>query len=193
MLEGKKTILFPIAKTDFDLFAKLHKEDNNHYMGRFCLDKLNEEEAKQYLLSLFFGRQMVVWVVHTKEGKASKKAGFIYLSDLTDSSASINGIMDPKFAEGLLKRLKKQGSYTYTEDAFLTIIKFCFEDLGFERIEADMLGKNRLASKLMEKMNFKREAKLRHAIKLDDKFEDILIYAMLKGEFKNGKVQPSKN
>lgn len=197
ILEGKKTILFPIDlrnKNDLEYFKKIHQDDKNHYFGRFSLHGMSDDEAEAYLTNLFIARQINVWIAYPKDkGKKADRSGFVYLSDMSEHCASLNGGMDPNLAKGLIDRLKSKESNTYTEDAFHSVLEYCFNELGFERIETDMLSKNKLAQKLVEKVGFKQEGRLRHAFPFNGGFEDVLIYSVLRGEFNNGKIQRAKD
>ena len=109
---GQRVILFSLEPTDLDHFIKTHQEDKNGFLGRFSLGQMSYDEAKKYILALLVTSEIMPFTVITKEGKASRKAGYVYITDLDVHSCSISGIMCPEFAKGLTKKLKKK-AYPY--------------------------------------------------------------------------------
>ena len=75
ILYGKKTIGFPFTAVDLEHFVKLHMEDKQAYMGRFCLKNMTEEQAKEYVLRMIFTDVIHIWTIYTKNGKSSQRAG----------------------------------------------------------------------------------------------------------------------
>lgn len=184
ILEGKKTILFPFEMTDFDFFFKVYSQTEKHKLGE--LRKLGDEKKiKLFLMNAMANGLLVAWVAYTKEGKASKKGGVIYIFDITQHSCSVHGIIDKDLLKGLATRLKSKKKLTYTEDALRTVVKFCFGEFNRERVDTNIPVDNRLAIKLAEKVGFKKEGVLRKYAKIGDKTLDVAIYSMLKGEYKD--------
>lgn len=183
IIYGKKTISFPLEMIDLKKFVEVHRNDKSGYMCRYCLKYMTEQEGYNYILALLQTRQIYVWTVMTKEHKP-RFCGFIYLSDVTDYSASISGIMDSQFARGITKEIKKD-TYTYSQDSVMSLAKFCFEVLGFNRLEMDVVEDNRRGIALAQKCGFHREGCMRQALKLDEKFKNVVFLSMLKEEFRN--------
>ena len=182
---GKRVILFPMVPSDLSNFIKLHREDRNGFMGRFSLRNMTEDEAIRYVFALLTTAQILAFAVITKEGKASRRGGYVYLSDLTKYSASVSGILDKEFARGLPKQLRL-GKRTYSQDALHTVLKFCFETLNLERVEADILENNRIIKPLLQSEGFRKEGILRNALLTDDGLKNIVIFSLLKKEWENG-------
>lgn len=67
-------------------------------------------------------------------------------------------------------------------EALEAVIKFGFEHLQLERIEALIEPANTSSQKLVEKTSFMREGLLRHYEYTCGKFDDLLIYSILKGD-----------
>ena len=185
VLVGKKVVLFPLERVDFRHFVKLHREDKYGYMCRFSLADMAEEEAVRYVAALLATGDVIPWTVMTKEGRAARKAGYIYLTDLDSYSATIAGIMDKEFVKGLVKQIRR-GKYTFSQDAFHTLLKFCFEELELERVMADVVNRNRTAVNLVVREGFKKEGLLRNYIKLNGSLYDVAVFGLLRGEWQNG-------
>jgi hypothetical protein len=183
VIYGKKVILFDFLATDLDHFVKLHRDDKKGYLQHMCLKKMTEDEAKDYVKALIISGQIKIYSVFTKEGKASKRIGFIYLGEKSSFSCSTSGIMDMDIAKGLLKQIRK-GKYTWAEDSYQTLIKHCFNGMGMQRLTTTVLSNNRRSIKLTEKVGFVKEGRLRKAFKMDDKYYDIIQYGLLKEDLK---------
>ena len=182
VLTGRKTMLFPFSVNDLPLFLKLHREDKKGYLGQFCLKYMNALEALNYVNALFQLNKIHVWTVYTKEVK-SRVVGFVYVSDLEKFKCSISGVMDGEFARGLGREIRRD-KYTYTEDAFRTLISHIFT-CTMIRIEANVQETNRLSLALCKKVGFVTEGCRRKAMELDGQFLNVIYMSILKEEHTN--------
>ena len=73
----------------------------------------------------------------------------------------------------------------YCTEAANAVVKYGFETLGLNRIVATHMTRNPRSGKVMQKIGMKHEGHLRQAWKRWDKFEDVEMYAVLRGEFDN--------
>lgn len=188
VLYGKKCVLFDFTPVDLPQFVKLHREDDKGYMMNLSLSKMSDTEATQYITMMLLTKQIKIWSCYTKERNA-KCLGFIYLTDMTSFSCMVSGIMDKEVAKGLLKQIR-HNKYTYAEDCLHTMVKACFNGMGYNRVETKALAKNRKSLALSKKVGFVQEGTARGAFKMDDEFYDIILLSLLKKEWKeeeNGK------
>lgn len=185
ILYGKKTISFPIIYDDLGHLVSLLHEDKMGYMGKFCLKNMTIEQATEYAHRMIMSNEIVVWSVFTKEGKASRRGGYIYLTDITPFSCEVGGIMDINFAKGLTKHLRSD-KYTYAEDAFRALLKHAFEVGNMERCQSVILEFNRRSIALDYKIGFKREGIMRKAFEFEGKLINLHIFSLLKEEFCHG-------
>lgn len=185
---GKRVVLFNLEPPDLEHFVRIHREDKNGYLQRYCLKEMTQDEATKYVLALLSTNQVRVFTVLTKEGKKSRKAGYIYITDLSTRSCSLTGILDREFTTGLAKQLRK-GKNTFSQDALHCILGYCFLKLGLDRVESDVMENNRLAMALLKKEGFKKEGILRRYAYINGQSHDVAIFSMLKEEFRNGQVE----
>lgn len=183
ILYGKKTISFPFIFQDLKHLITLLREDKFGYMGKFCLKKMTEQQAANYIHSMIVNGEICIWSVFTKEGKASRKAGYAYLTDITPFSCEVGGIMDMQFAKGLTKHLRAD-KYTFAEDAFRAMLKYCFEKANMERCQSVILEFNRRSMALDYKIGFKKEGILRKSFELEGALVNLHVFSLLKEEFK---------
>lgn len=183
---GRKVVLFPFEITDLNHFVELHRKDRNGFLQRFCLKNLGDEEARSYTVGVLSSGQISVFTVMTKEGKASRIAGYIYISGLTPNSCEISGVMDKQFSKGL-GRLVRKDKYTYSEDAFRTLISYLFETINtMNRIQVEIVESNKLSLALVNKVGFTKEGVFRDYLYVDDRKENVVILSLLRKEFQHG-------
>ncbi len=63
------------------------------------------------------------------------------------------------------------------------MIKFGFETMNFHSIEALIDPNNVASEKLLQKLNFKKEAHFKENFFYNDQFSDTIIYSILKTKF----------
>lgn len=181
---GKKVVLFEIQPLDIPSFAEVHREDKHGYMQSMNLSKMTQEEAEKYVLMLLTSLQMIAFVVMTKEGKASRKVGYVYLNNLSIYGCSVSGIMLKEFAIGLGRQVRR-GKYTYSEDSLITLIDWLYKNFSsLDRIQADVVAENKLSLALINRVGFTKEGTLRNYLHLDDKAVDVIVHSLLRNEWR---------
>lgn len=72
----------------------------------------------------------------------------------------------------------------YMTEVLTRVIRFCFEELGLNRVEADHFAENPASGKVMEKSGMKREGYARQKYCKDGVFHDAVLYAILKEDLR---------
>ncbi len=187
ILEGKKSILFPMQLTDIDYYVDLHIKEKNKVFSDLERQLLKtREDVKEFLLARLTLPTTLCWVIVTKEGKASKKVGFVLLTEwINKISVNIHGVMDTSIYKGLLKKYKDNKEKVYiADDAYRTVVKHCFKDLELLRVGAIIAKSNRLAIQISKRIGLKKEGEIRNAIIQNGKPENLVLMSILKEEFK---------
>jgi RimJ/RimL family protein N-acetyltransferase len=70
-----------------------------------------------------------------------------------------------------------------TKEAIRLILRYAFDEIGFERIFARVMHPNKVSLHLLESLGFKREGTMRKAVFKDGIWLDFIWLAMLKEEF----------
>ena len=179
---GKKTILCPMQKQDIDYFADLYIS-NAIKLRRFKQEDLNKEEIIKTILLALIAGNIKIWLGITNQGKAYRKIGFIYLTEITETTCNINGVVDINFLKGLSKVLDRKGKPSYTEDAFMNMLEHIFTKTTIERVEANIISTNNLAIKLCKKCGLKKEGLLHSACRIEGKSANLVIMAILKKDW----------
>ena len=71
----------------------------------------------------------------------------------------------------------------YGSDALRTLVGFGFDQLRLERIELDVYDFNEPARRMYERVGFRHEGTLRHALYSDGAFHDVHRMAVLRGDW----------
>jgi ribosomal-protein-alanine N-acetyltransferase len=71
----------------------------------------------------------------------------------------------------------------YISEAIKVIIKFCFEELKLNRVEAHCDEENLGSARVMEKAGMKYEGTLREKLFVKDKYRSMKLYSILKKEY----------
>ncbi len=67
----------------------------------------------------------------------------------------------------------------YATEAARAVVHYGFEALGLNRIHAHHMTRNPASGRVLEKAGLRREGLLRQAIRKWDRFEDVVVYAIL--------------
>ena len=79
---------------------------------------------------------------------------------------------------------KKYSRKGYMHEALRVLIPSLFVDLRLNRVEATILEENIASQKLLKKLGFKKEGKLRNYLKINGNWRDHVIYGLLQNDFK---------
>jgi ribosomal-protein-alanine N-acetyltransferase len=69
-----------------------------------------------------------------------------------------------------------------TTEAAIAVVSFVFANYPVERMQAQVIAGNRRSERVLERIGFRREGTLRSALYRRGRFEDIQLFALLRGE-----------
>lgn len=174
-LESKRLILRPLRMTDVDKIYDLFSDvDVRHYT--VLLDKpFSYAGEKRFVKSA---------IQKTRKGKEYRLAIELKNTGLVGIISLTSVDLDKKSAEIGSWIGKPYWHQHIAQEAAKLILKFGFEKLGLERIEAKVYHPNIASAKLLEKIGFKKEGELRHVIfyKTENVWLNHLVYSILKNE-----------
>lgn len=179
-IEGKKTVLFPFAMADMEFFIKLCRENEDKI---FVLEskKFNDEQLANAVVGLIQNNLLGIWTVMTKQGKGTRKMGFLYITDYTGWKLNVHGLLSKQFLKDIARELLDR--YTYTEDAYHAFLGHCFNGAGIERVESFVLRDNRPAIAINRKMGFEIEGMLKKMIKVGNEYKDVMAMAVFREDY----------
>lgn len=73
----------------------------------------------------------------------------------------------------------------YMSEALAAVLHFGFNDMDLNRVEAMIGPSNGVSQKLINKYGFQKEGVMRGHYKKNGKFEDSIIFALLKADYQN--------
>ena len=73
----------------------------------------------------------------------------------------------------------------YGREAMELAIGFAFNELNLDRLQLNVISYNKAAIRLYERIGFRREGVYREAVLRDGKKHDLLLYGLLRREWKN--------
>lgn len=190
---GKKIVLFEVEPRDFEPLAELHRKDTKGYLMAMSLHRMTKEESENYVAMMVNMLRIQAFTVMTKEGKMSRRVGYVYITELTDYSCSVSGAMEMEFVKGLGRHIRKD-KYTYTEDALRTLVGWCYESFpNMNRVETDVVESNRLSLKLVQKVGFKKEGVLREYLNMGEKRDNVITHSILRKEWVTDNVREEES
>jgi RimJ/RimL family protein N-acetyltransferase len=71
----------------------------------------------------------------------------------------------------------------YTTEAARAVLAHCFTSLGLHRIFAHHFARNPASGRVMQKIGMRHEGDLRQHIRKGERFEDLVLYAILRDEW----------
>jgi RimJ/RimL family protein N-acetyltransferase len=75
----------------------------------------------------------------------------------------------------------------YCTEASRAVVDFGFTQLGLHRVQARYLTRNPASGRVMQKLGMQPEGVHRHAMRKNDRFEDLAMYAILADEWTVGR------
>lgn len=172
-IETKRLLLIGLTAEDMTtIFTTLSKDEIMKILGHRTQEEYRQEERKQINGYASYNRRFLLFLLKDKEtGQIIGRCG-LHNWNVEHCRAEIGyNIVDESF--------KRRG---FMSEAVEAIVKYGFEELNLNRIEA-LVGIGNVPSlRLVEKNNFKMEGQLRQHYPLGDGFEDSLLFSKLQEE-----------
>lgn len=174
-LETERLILRPLKDSDAaDLYPIINDpEVSNNLLVPHPFPKSRMlpwiRERREALLNK---ERYMLAVVPREIGKAIGICGLIGISWEHMNGEMIYWIGKPHWGKG------------YITEAGRELLRFGFEDLGFERISVGCFTRNKASSRVIEKLGFAFEGCFRHEFQKDGEFLDVLHYGMLRADYR---------
>ncbi len=170
VLETERIILRPLKESDFNsVFEYASDPEIASFTGWKAHKSIEESKALvRFILKRYSENKPSSWAVELKsEKKMIGMAGFI---------STFNANKRGEVAYALNKNYWKKG---YATEALAASIKFGFEVLKLNRIEACCDAENAASARVLEKCGMKFEGVLRQYVLTESGFRDMKSYAVL--------------
>ena len=177
-LETERLILRRLETTDApDMFDYAKREDVTSYLTWYPhKSEIVTEQYLAYISRLYRAGSFYDWAVVDKESKRMIGTCGFTRFDFKHDSGEIGYVLNPDFrGMGLIP------------EAAAAVMKFGFQDLLLNRIEAKHLTGNEASRRVMEKLGMTYEGVSRGAMLIKGKYRDVHTCAILKSEYLENK------
>jgi ribosomal-protein-alanine N-acetyltransferase len=178
ILETERLLLRQIQPQDKQaLFAILSDAEVTRYLGVHTLHSPEEVEALLPLFDLPYQTHSGIrWAIAPKSGPDA--------GQLIGTCGFHRWKRDHFRAEIGYELGRAYWGQDIMRAALENILDFGFSNMDLNRVEAEVWSQNGRSARFLEKLGFTREGLLRQAEFAGGAFQDVLIYAILKGDFK---------
>ena len=175
VLEGKQIILRSISLSDCNdkYVGWLNDKDVNSFLES-RLSKQTINSVKDFVKNVIESDHSYMFAIIHKE--SNDYIGNIKIGPIESNYRN-------SFIGYLIGEKKYWGNGLATEAVFLAT-KFCFDFLKLHKVRAGVIAQNIGSIKLLEKLNFIKEARLRENVIINDSYDDVFYYGILENEFK---------
>lgn len=180
MLKGKRTVLRPIRRSDLGNMLKWYNDpDVIQYLSLYL--PMTEIGEEKWLENICTKRKDtdVVFMIEAIRGRKKIPIGSCGLHRINWKDR------DAEF--GIAIGEKKFWSNGYGTEAAELIIGYGFDQLNMHRISSGAYGFNGRSIKMHLKLGFKKEGVIRKGIFKNGKYQDKVLFGILKGERKKQK------
>lgn len=168
-LKGQKVLLRAIEKEDLPLLQNMINDDELERMVVGWSLPVSSTQQEQWFEDIAADNNKVRFSVELEK----EFIGTVILENIDWKNRNLEISIK-------LFKSKKEGLGT---DTIKTILKFTFEELNMNKIEANILDYNIASIKTFEKCGFKLDGRKRQAVYKNGKYNDVLNYSILKDEY----------
>ncbi|MHA6261384.1 GNAT family N-acetyltransferase [Sporosarcina sp. CAU 1771] len=175
---------FPVLETDRLILRQVTNDDAKNLLTYFS----DTDVVKYYGLEPFKSIDEALDEISWYKSIFEKGTGIRWGISLKGSDKIIgscgffNKVVEHSRTEIGYELSKEYWGKGIAGEALESVVKYGFQNLQLERIEALLEPANLASLKLLDKMGFEREGLLRHYEFTCGKFDDLYIYSILKSE-----------
>ena len=172
-LYGKKVILRAVEVEDIEMVRELTNSPDYEKMIVGWTLPLSKQDQENWYHSYKNTSDTIRYTIETEEDGA---VGMIGLKEIDWKNGSASGL-GMRIAK---KDIRTKGLAT---DAWMTLLKYAFEELRLNRINGSALSYNKASLRVCEKVGFKVEGVQRQAIYKNGEFHDLILLGVLKEDY----------
>ncbi|MDQ1098405.1 MULTISPECIES: GNAT family N-acetyltransferase [Chryseobacterium] len=173
---------FPRIETDRLTLSEVQEGDLP-----LVVEHLQDEEFSKYTSNIpypYKREHAELWLKITREAFEQKKGFTFAIRDKKGMFIGAIGLHDEgsdkaELGYWMAKAFWNKG---YITEAAKAVVKFGFDELGFNKIYATHFLHNPSSGKVMQKIGMELEAVLKQHLKKDGKYHDIPMYSIFKNE-----------
>lgn len=172
-LIGKKVILRPIEQDDLEMLRELTNDPEFEKMIVGWSFPISKKDQFEWFSNIKNNLSRLRYIIETKDDGA---VGMIGLRDIDWKNGSAYGL-------GMRIARKEIRTHGLATDAWMTLMKYAFEELRLNRINGSALAYNKASLRVCEKVGFKIEGTQRQAVYKNGEFVDVVILGCLKSDY----------
>jgi ribosomal-protein-alanine N-acetyltransferase len=174
LLEGNRVNLRVLEKEDLSLVTEWANDPE--FSGEYePLEQISYDEVEKWYVNLSSEEKW--FIIEKKDGN---KIGQIFHSP-----------RGPHFIIGY-KLLPSERNKGYGTEAVQVIVDYLFLSKNSVRIQAETNPRNMASQRVLEKAGFKREGLIRRSVFIRGKWEDGLLYSIIREEWKEPRILTKK-
>ncbi|MEK7353262.1 MAG: GNAT family protein [Chloroflexota bacterium] len=185
MLRGKKVLLRPVRRADIQYFLKWFNDlEVTQYLNMSL--PMTEMAEEKFIEELGTSRSQstVMFVIEAIEGDSSKPIDSAQGKPIGNTGLSNISARDHHATFGIAIGDKDYWSKGCGTEAARLIINYGFEVLNLHRINSGAIAFNERSLRMHKSVGFKEEGRQREYIFKNGKFQDHVIFGMLREEWK---------
>lgn len=173
ILKGKIVTLRPIESEDLSFLQQLTNDPElEHLIVGWSLP-VSMKDQQQWFQNFRNTDKFIRYIIETE---IDGVVGLTGLRDIDWKNGSAKG--------GGIRLLKKEiRSKGVATDAYMTMLRYAFEELRLHRVGTGALDYNSASLRFMEKCGFKREGVVRDAVFKNGAYHDEVILGCLKSDY----------
>lgn len=172
-LIGKKVILRPLEEEDLEMLRNLTNDPEFEKMIVGWSFPISKKDQAEWFQNSHNSLKKLQYIIETEEDGA---VGLIGLCDIDWKNGTASGL-GMRIAK---KEIRTRGLAT---DAWMTLMKYAFNELRLNRINGSALAYNAASLRVCEKVGFKVEGTQRQAVYKDGNYVDLIIMGCLKEDY----------
>lgn len=173
-LHGKKVVLRAVEEEDIEMLREMTNNPDFEKMILGWSFPVSKKQQREWFENCKNQSSSVRYTIAIKEDRQA--VGRIGLSDIDwkNGVASVSGICIAK------SEMRKRGLAT---DAWMTLLRYAFEELRLNRVNASVLVFNKASLRACEKSGFKVEGQRRQAFYKNGEYIDVVMLGCLKSDY----------
>lgn len=172
-LIGKKVRLIAMEEEHTDMLRELSNDPDFEKMTVGWSFPISKADEHKWFENFKNGAASLRYVIWTEEDGAVGAIGLKNI-DWKNGTADGGGMRIAK------KELRTRGLAT---DAWMTLMKYCFDELRLNRVNGSALSYNIASQKVCERVGFKKEGILRQAVYKNGEYHDVIVYGCLRSDY----------
>ena len=172
-LRGKKVILRAVEQEDCEMLRQLTNDPDYEKMIVGWSFPISKADQEQWFANCKNGLSRLRYTIVTE---ADGPVGMIGLRDIDWKNGSASGL-GMRIAK---KDIRTRGLAT---DAWMTLMRYAFEELRLNRINGSALAYNAASLRVCQKVGFKVEGTQRQAVYKNGQYHDLIIMGCLKSDY----------